>query len=188
MGSDAAVADQAALTPRARQIVDVARGLLEQCGAEGLSMRRIADRLGVRAPSLYEHIPSKQTLEAVLISEGLTEWAEAAEQALRAGTDPLKAIGAAYRGFATAHPHLYRLMTERPLPREQLAAGVEERAAQPVIDAAGGDPSLARALWSFAHGMVVNELNDRFPEDADIQAAWSRGLAAFRREVGYAAS
>jgi AcrR family transcriptional regulator len=188
LGSDAAVADQAALTPRAREIVDVARGLLEQNGAEGLSMRRLADRLGVRAPSLYEHIPNKQTLEAALISDGLTEWAELAEQALHAGTDPVAAIGAAYRGFATAHPHLYRLMTERPLPRAQLAAGAEERAAQPVIDAAGGDANLARALWSFAHGMVVNELNDRFPDDADIQAAWSRGLAAFRREVGDAAS
>jgi hypothetical protein len=74
-------------------------------------------------------------------------------------------------------------MTERPLPRAHLAAGVEERAAQPVVEAVGGDPDLARALWSFAHGMVINELNDRFPPGADIDAAWSRGLAAFRREA-----
>ena len=146
-------------------------------------MRRIADRLGVRAPSLYEHISGKPALEAALISDGFQEWAELAEKALRKKTNSLTAIGTAYRRFATKHPHLYRLMTERPLPRDQLDAGVEERAARPVIEAAGGDLNIARALWSFAHGMVLNELNDRFPEDADVDAAWSRGLAAFRREV-----
>jgi AcrR family transcriptional regulator len=174
---------QIQLTPRLRQIVEVARELLEQDGADGLSMRRIAEKVGVRAPSLYEHIPNKRTLEAALISDGLNEWAELARKALHASTDPLAAIGTAYRRYATSNPHLYRLMTERPLPRAQLAPGVEERAARPVIEAAGGDADLARALWSFAHGMVINELNQRFPEDADTNAAWSRGLAAFRREA-----
>ncbi len=31
--------------------------------------------------------------------------------------------------------------------------------------------------------MTINELNDRFPVGADLDAAWQRGLAAFRREV-----
>lgn len=175
--------DRDQLTQRARQIIDVARELLEQEGQQGLSMRRIAERLGIRAPSLYEHIPNKATLEAALISDGFREWAELAEQAADTSTDPLLAIGNAYRGYAAAHPHLYRLMTERPLPRAQLSTGVEERAAQPLVDAVGGDPDVARALWSFAHGMVILELNKRFPEGADIDAAWDRGLAAFRREA-----
>jgi hypothetical protein len=72
-------------------------------------------------------------------------------------------------------------MTERPLPRELLTPDVEERAARPLVDAVGGDPDLARAVWAFSHGMVTLELNDRFPPDADIDAAWRRGLTAFRR-------
>lgn len=167
-------------TPRARQIVITARELLEQEGRDGLSMRRIADRLGIRAPSLYEHIPNKQSLEAALISEGLAEWAELAEGAGGDVADPLAVLGRVYRDFATGHPHLYRLMTEGSLPRDRLSPGVEERAALPVIEAVGGDSDVARAFWAFAHGMLILELDGRFPPDADLDGAWRSGLAAFR--------
>jgi AcrR family transcriptional regulator len=164
-----------ALSPRAREIVDAARELLEAEGPEGLSMRRVAERVGIRAPSIYKHLPDKQALEAALISAGLEEWAEGSE-----GDTP-EDLGRAYRAYALAHPHLYRLMTERPLPRERLTPGVEERAARPIVEAVGGDPDAARAVWAFAHGMTILELNGRFPPDADLDAAWAAGMRAFRR-------
>jgi AcrR family transcriptional regulator len=163
------------LTPRAREIVAAARELLEAEGPDGLSMRRIADRIGIRAPSIYKHLPDKQALEAALISAGFEEWAEVAEAA---GTD-LAELARAYREHAKRHPHLYRLMTDRPLARDRLAPGVEERGAAPIV-AAVGDPDAARALWAFAHGMTILELNGRFPADADLDAAWERGIASFR--------
>ena len=58
------------LTPRARQIVAVARELLEEEGAEALTMRRLGARLGIRASSLYKHLPSKAALEAAIITVG----------------------------------------------------------------------------------------------------------------------
>ena len=168
------------LSPRAREIVAVARELLESEGPDGLSMRRIADRLGIKAPSIYKHLPDKQALEAALISAGFAEWAGVFETAATAD-DPVGTVARAYRDYATRHPHLYRLMTERPLARDRLEPGVEDRAARPIVDAVGGDPDAARALWAFAHGMTILELNGRFPEGADLQAAWERGVAAFRR-------
>jgi hypothetical protein len=39
-----------------------------------------------------------------------------------------------------------------------------------------GDRVLARAVWAFAHGMTSPELNERFPPDADLDAAWDRDL------------
>jgi AcrR family transcriptional regulator len=139
----------------------------------------------VGAPSLYEHIPSKRALEAALISEGLGEWAEFAGRSLAETDDgeQLTTVAHAYRHYANNHPLLYRLMPERPLPRDDIAPDVERRAAQPVVDAAGGDGDVARALWSFLHGMVINELNNRFPPGANLDAAWERGLSAFRREA-----
>lgn len=68
-----------------------------------------------------------------------------------------------YRDFARRQPNLYRLMTERPLRRDLLTAGVEEAAAMPLLDATGGDRERARAIWAFAHGLVILELNLRFP-------------------------
>jgi AcrR family transcriptional regulator len=167
------------LTPRAQEIVAAARELLEEEGPEGFSMRRLASRIGIRAPSIYKHLPDKEALEAAVISAGFEEQAGAFEAALAGAEDPLPAIAGAYREFAARHPHLYRLMTERELHRELLAPGVEQRAGLPVYQAAGADVDLARAAWAFAHGMTILELNRRFPADADLDAAWRRGIAAF---------
>lgn len=170
--------DAATLSPRAREIVAAARELLDEEGPGALSMRRLADRLGIRAPSIYKHLPDKQALENALISTGFEQQASAFEDALADAADPIAASAAAYRAFARRHPHLYRLMTERHLDREHLAPGAEDRAARPVVEAFGHDADLARAAWAFAHGMTILELNDRFPADADLDAAWQRGLDA----------
>jgi AcrR family transcriptional regulator len=169
------------LSPRAQEIVAAARALLEEEGPDGLSMRRVADRLGIRAPSIYKHLADKQALENALVSAGFEELASVFGAALESD-DRLGALAVAYRRFALEHPHLYRLMTDRPLQRERLEPGVEDRAAAPVGEVAG-DPDLARAVWAFAHGMTILELNGRFPPDADLDAAWKRGLEAFRGEL-----
>jgi AcrR family transcriptional regulator len=168
------------LTPRAREIVDAARELLEEEGPEALSMRRIADRLGIRAPSIYKHLPDKQALENALVSAGFEEQAKLFEAAVRRSDDPVTAIARAYRRWARRHPHLYRLMTERPLDRDNLVPGAEDRAGRVVYEAFGGDADRARAAWAFAHGMTILELNDRFPPGADLDAAWERGVEALR--------
>lgn len=42
-----------------------------------------------------------------------------------------------------------------------------------------GDIDLARSFWAFAHGMVVLELDGRFPSGADLDAAWRTGCETF---------
>jgi len=166
---------------RRAEIVRAARELLEEEGPEALTMRRLGERLGIRAPSLYKHFAGKEELEAVLMAEALEEIGVALAEALGgAGGEPIAALAGAYRRYALAHPHLYRLATERPLPRDHLPEGLEQRAAAPVLEATG-DQDRARALWAFTHGMVQLELARRFPPDADLDAAWREGLAAFAR-------
>ena len=167
------------LSPRGRQIVAAARELLEQEGPTALTMRRLADRLGIRAPSLYKHLPDKAALEAAIIATGFEDAAAAFEAALDDATEPLASLAGAYRTFALAHPHLYRLMADQPLPRDRLPAGLEDRTAAPLLHATG-DPQLARAFFAFAHGMVLLELTRRLPAGADPQAAWHEGIAAFQ--------
>ena len=166
------------MSPRARAIVSAARQILEREGADGLTMRRLADAVGIRAPSLYKHFPDKAAVEIALIDDCFEEIAEQFETAVGKGENPLLELATAYRTFALAHPHLYRLMTTGTLPRDRLRPGVEARAAAPIIQAVG-DPDLARAVWAFAHGMVILELDGRFPPDADLDAAWEAGLAGF---------
>lgn len=168
-----------ALTERQRQIAEAARALLDSEGPDGLTMRRVADALGIKAPSLYKHVPDKTALEALVVAEGFLEYAEALETAIADADDPLSALAKAYRDYAVAHPHLYRLMNYRPLRRDLLPEGLEDRAALPLLAVLGHDAAKARALWAFAHGMVSLEIDGRFPPDADLPAAWEAGLATF---------
>src|SRR6516165_5177560 len=68
--------------PRAQEIVTVARQLLEEEGLDSFSMRRLADRLGVRAPVIYKYFASKSALMAALISVGFEEQAALFETTL----------------------------------------------------------------------------------------------------------
>ncbi len=167
---------------RRAQIADAARTLLDAEGPQALTMRRIASALGIQAPSLYKHIPDKTALEALVVAAGFAELATilaAAAAGNADGAGALAAIAGAYRAYAVAHPHLYRLMTYQPLRRDLLPAGVEAAAAQPLAEAAGHDEARARAMWAFAHGMVSLEIDGRFPPHADLDEAWRAGLAAF---------
>ncbi len=164
------------LSPRARRIALSARELLEEQGADGLTMRNLAGRLGIKAPSLYKHFASKEAIEAALISIGFEEQAALFRAALETEAAPIVAMGEAFRSYAKRNPQLYRLMYDRALNRALLAEGLEAAAAAPSLEAAGADLDLARAAFAFAHGMTILELNGRFPANADLDAAWRRGL------------
>jgi AcrR family transcriptional regulator len=193
---DTLQAPAGALNERQAQIAAAARALLDAEGPEALTMRRIAGVLGIKAPSLYKHLPDKAALEALVVAAGFAELAaalagaaDAADAAAgSAGADraaaadaagKLTAIAGAYRAYAVARPHLYRLMNYQPLRRDLLPGGLEARAAQPLAEAAGHDEARARAMWAFAHGMVSLEIDGRFPPGADLDEAWRAGLAAF---------
>jgi AcrR family transcriptional regulator len=145
-------------------------------------MRTLADELGIRAPSLYKHVAGKAAIEVVLIESALTEIGHTLRGALvqpgRRG--PVDALLLAYRRYARAHPNLYRLATAGRLPRSELTPGLEDWAGEPFLLTAR-EPHRARALWSFAHGMVILELDGRFPDASDLDRTWAEGAAAFSR-------
>lgn len=176
------MAEPVTTSSRVTEIVAVARELLEDGGWDAVTMRAIAERMGIRAPSLYKHVAGKDELRTALVAGAFVETAEVFATAVEAAADsPLAAIAVAYRRWALEHPHLYRLMTGGPLDRDALPEGVEAASAAPLVRACGGDGDLARAAWAFAHGMTILELDGRFPPGADLDAAWRRGIDAFAR-------
>jgi AcrR family transcriptional regulator len=177
--------EQPARTPRsarAGQVVAAARAILEAEGPGALTMRRLGADLGMQAPSLYKHVPDKAFLEAALVEEALVEMGSALHAALAAtdGRTRLDAVLAAYRRTGLSHPHLYRLATSGSLPRDLLPAGLEAWAGEPFFHVTG-EPHVAQALWSFAHGMVDLEIDDRFPAGSDLDRTWRAGAVAFSR-------
>ncbi|GIG70750.1 TetR/AcrR family transcriptional regulator [Phytomonospora endophytica] len=169
------------MADRTADIVAAARELLDTEGVPAVTMRRIAEKLGIRAPSLYKHLPDKGHVETALQTQCLTELAVALETVEADHPGDLLALALAYRRFAVGNPHLYRIT--RVIHRDALPEGVEYRAAMPLLRAVGGNMDVARAVWAFAHGMVVLELDDRFPPGADLDTAWRIGCEAFARTV-----
>jgi len=160
---------------RRDEILDVAATILEEEGIEAVTMREVAARMGIRAPSLYKHVRDKDDIVAGLQERALVSMT----QHLADIPGGLAALAEAYRSWAMAHPRLYDVATGRPLARDRIAPGVEAAAAAPIVKAAGGDEHLARALWALAHGLVDLELSDRFPPGADLDATWRTALSGF---------
>jgi AcrR family transcriptional regulator len=162
---------------RRDEILDVAVTVLEEHGPEAVTMRELAGRMGIRAPSLYKHVRDKDDILAGLQERALIDMT----RHLAAAGPGLTALAGAYRSWAMAHPRLYEVATRRPLARGRIAPGVESAAAAPIVAAAGGDEHLARALWALAHGLVDLELSDRFPPGADLDLTWRTAVTGFER-------
>ena len=75
------------LTPRGAAIVAAAGELLDEEGPDALTMRRLAERTGLKASSLYRHLPGKGSIEAALIVEALEDAADALRG--RGGREPV---------------------------------------------------------------------------------------------------
>jgi AcrR family transcriptional regulator len=174
---------------RVAHAVDAARRILEGEGADALTMRRLADEMGIQAPSLYKHFSSKADLESLLIEDALVDVGGATHRALHdpgEGSMILRLL-VTYRAYALAHPNLYRLATSGPVVRQRLPDGLEEWAGNPWF-VVTGDSCLAQALWSLAHGMVILELDHRYPPDSDLDGTWRAAATAFERAVAVASA
>jgi AcrR family transcriptional regulator len=174
---------------RPRRVVETvaaARRVLEGEGAGALTMRRLAEELHIQAPSLYKHFSGKADVEMALIEDAMFDIGDVTHRALHEQTtlSPLANLLASYRAHCLSHPNLYRLATGGSLSRDSLPAGLEEWAGNPWY-VVTGDPSLAQALWSYAHGMVILELDERYPPGSDLDSTWRAGATAFERSAGH---
>ncbi len=74
-----------------------------------LTMALLAERLGVRTPSLYKHVDSLADLQHRVATLAMTELGDAVREALQgqAGLDALTALLRATRAYVSAHPGRY---------------------------------------------------------------------------------
>jgi len=98
---------RAGLDPAA--VVACAAGLADEVGLANVTMGLLAERLGVRAPSLYKHVSSQADLNRRIAVLALTELGDALRDALqgRSGRDALAAAARTIRAFVIEHPGRY---------------------------------------------------------------------------------
>ncbi len=163
---------------RKGEVIRTARRLLQEEGPRGLTMRRLARRLGIKAPSLYKHLPGRPVIEAELREAA---WVELALLLRTAASGPgpggASRLLGAYRRAARAEPHLYRLaMTglSGPAPTSDAVARVAG-----AFRLVAEDPVQSGALWGLAHGLAMLELDGRLPAGAGTDLAWERAASSF---------
>jgi AcrR family transcriptional regulator len=156
------------------EILTAAAELLTETGREeDVSIRAVAERVGVTPPSIYLHFPDKEALLDAVVVEAFTDLHEAMTAAGTSSDDVMVALaaqGRAYIAFARSRPEHYRLMfMRRPGPGLQMpteaeitaVAGLstvidtvrlaqERRAISPDEDAV----RVAMTLWAAVHGIA----------------------------------
>ncbi|MDD4222270.1 MAG: TetR/AcrR family transcriptional regulator [Candidatus Methanomethylophilus sp.] len=106
-------------------IFNAAAELAEEKGLENVSLLQVAEKLGVRSPSLYNHLSGLQELSSGIAEIAISRLEDAVRNAAvgRSKEDALTAIAGAYRKFAKENPELYKAILRFPTYND---SGVKE--------------------------------------------------------------
>jgi AcrR family transcriptional regulator len=153
------------------EIIDATKKLLAESGrAEDVSIRAVADAVGVTPPSIYLHFADKNALLGAVVANVFGELDEAMVAGAQPADSPLGrlfAYGLSYVRFAVSHPEHYRIATMDPCPTpnvevdEVLRSSAFEHFRATVAECiesgvfTGGDElSITLDLWTAAHGVA----------------------------------
>jgi AcrR family transcriptional regulator len=176
------------------KILDAARELFISEGYEGVSMRRVADKIEYSPTAIYVHFADKEELFRELCHRDYARLAEVFQSSVMS-TDPiecLKQIGRVYIEFGLRNPNHYRFMFMTAHPAQELddedcdVHGNPEKdayaflkwAVQQAIDAGAfreemkDAEAISQTLWASVHGVIslwIAKASDEWVEWRPIQ-------------------
>jgi TetR/AcrR family tetracycline transcriptional repressor len=119
-----------------RQIVQAALCLLDEVGFDGLTMRSLAKKLGIKAASLYWHVRGKQDLLSLMAEEICAPMRE--PDRTLPWQDQLEVLGNEYRGVLLAHRDAARVLASSGGPSGQHRLRLTEIMLRTLLDAGFG--------------------------------------------------
>ncbi len=189
------------------ELVAAASGLLEEArDAEDISIRQVADAVGVSAPAVYLHFPDKQALLRAAANERFADFRRRMADAMERESDPLErfvALARAYLAFAREQPGTYGVLfcmnnqsICEPEPKDwdvevpaasdnqgKAALQDTEAALSAALEAAGvtGVDSWAATffVWTSLHGLVDQQMRSPefpWPDDDTLLAFIGAGI------------
>ncbi len=165
------------------KILDAARELFVEQGVEAVTMRKVAEKIGYTATTLYNHFEDKESLIRALCDAdfGALEGSFGQIGRIADPIDRLRKLGKAYIEFALENPSHYRFMFMTPHPH---------RPEEDCDESGRGDPD--QDAYAFVRATVVEALGaglfrDEY-QDPDLlsQVFWSgvHGVAALHLIMG----
>jgi AcrR family transcriptional regulator len=164
------------------RILGAATDLFTEGGADAVTMRAVAERIGYSATTIYLHFPDRDALLFAIVDNSFGVFGERMRVAIASSDDPrerLSAMGRAYVTFALDHPAHYRLMFIQR-PDYLLAHGPEEDRAR--IESLGALSAVAIAV---AARRGTHSADLRLAPDTVADAVWGavHGIAALATGV-----
>jgi AcrR family transcriptional regulator len=179
-------------TATATRIFAAARALFDRHGLDGVSMRKIAEAVGVTPMAIYRHYADKEALIDALMLDGFVAW-EARVRAIKAA-DPAKWVAAVmeeFADFALTEPRRYEAAFLLPARRarrfpDDFVAGrspvvslayaqVEEARGQGHIGPAPA-AEIVLTLSALAQGFVSMYRAGRFVSEAEFRKAYRQAM------------
>ncbi|WP_165068298.1 TetR/AcrR family transcriptional regulator [Marisediminicola senii] len=170
------------------RVAEEAALLADEVGLGKLTLTALADRLGVRQPSLYKHIDSMAGLHRDIAVHAKRELGEVLARASvgRSGADAITAMSHSYRDWAVKHPARYEASNLMPAADDVEDAAVSLAAIQVIADVLtayelDGDDAVdaIRAFRSTLHGFVSYESAGAFAWSANVDRSFGRLVNGF---------
>ncbi|MEV4352126.1 WHG domain-containing protein [Actinoplanes sp. NPDC049596] len=174
---------RAGLAPAA--VIEAGAALADEVGFDKLSMGLLAERLGVRTPSLYKHVDSLEALRRGITVLAIREFTDAVFRAAvgRSGPDAVRAFAEAHRRWALEHPGRYEATVRAPDPgdaEEEEHRQVSNDVMQIMYDVLAGFDlhgtdavDAARVLRSSLHGFASIEAAGGFGLPRDVNRSFT---------------
>ncbi|SMH46482.1 transcriptional regulator, TetR family [Rathayibacter oskolensis] len=160
-------------------VTEAAAALADERGLSRLSMSAVAERLGVRTPSLYKHVDGLAALEHRIAVGAATDVGDTVRDATqgRAGGEALLAAAQALRGYVRQHPGRYAATTGvRAWGADDPLTPALERSLDSLAAVLRGyrldaedETHALRLLRSVLHGFVTLEEESGFQRTTDVE-------------------
>ncbi len=152
------------------KILDAARELFVTEGYDGVSMRRVAERIEYSPTAIYVYFADKQELFHELCQQDYASLAEVFQRSAMS-SDPierLKQIGWTYIEFGMRYPNHYKFMFMTPHPPHEPDEEDRETMGNPEVDA------YAFLKWATQQAIDAGRLREEF-QDAELisQTMWA---------------
>lgn len=172
-------------------VVQAAADLLNSEGLDALSLHRLAEKLGIRTPSLYNHVDGLPGLMRELSILNARNLAERLSDAAigQSGPAAVMSIMQAYRVYIKEFTGLYLSTLRASGMQEEVNRELQEQEARNVKVALAvmssfglhGDDGIhaVRALRSLVHGFVTLEVSGGFGMPLDLDESFHRLVELF---------
>lgn len=175
----------------AASVTEAGAALADEQGLDGLSMALLAERLGVRTPSLYKHVANQADLVHRIGVQAMTEIGDVLQTAIqgRSGGEALVAAAEAMRAYAKLHPGRYAAANAgRPADDADPLAVAGDRVLTSLAASLRGydltDDEVIHALRmlrSLVHGFVTLESAGGFMIATDVEDSFTWMVALLHR-------